>query len=294
MSFVPISPLDPRPSTLPRARSLLPQSVLGGAVVAAIGAVLLRGAPPERMQWALFTLFYLGGGAVLAIRIWAGHLNVGRLFGPVPSRSMLRLTLAALPLMAFSVAGFWLLFLPLSYVFPAFVRQWGLANANMKPVVTWSGWSMQVLVAVVLAPIAEEVLFRGLLLQRWAAKWGTWRAVMATSALFAVGHVELLGQFVFAVVMCALYLRTRSLWVPIATHALNNAIVSIGTLTAVLQPNAPDVKMTLTSLRAQWWVAPVVLAIGIALLEWYRRRYWAGVDVRGVLSGEVPYSRVDA
>jgi len=211
----------------------------------------------------------------------------------VPSRSMLQLTLAAVPMMAFSIAGFWLLFLPLSYVFPGFVKQWGLANANMKPAVTMSGWLMQVLVAVVLAPIAEEVLFRGLLLQRWATKWGTWRAVMATSALFAVGHVELLGHFVFGVVMCALYLRTRSLWVPIATHALNNAIVSVGTLSAVIQPAAPMDEMTLASLRSQWWVGPLLLAIGIALLEWYRRRYWAGVDVRGVLHGAVPYERVD-
>lgn len=293
MTFGSFSTLDPRPSPLPHARSLLPQCLLGGIVLAAIGAVILRGGPPERNEWVLFILFYLGGGAVLAYRIRAAHLDVRRLFGAVPSRSMLQLTLAAVPMMAFSIAGFWLLFLPLSYVFPGFVKQWGLANANMKPVVTMSGWLMQVLVAVVLAPIAEEVLFRGLLLQRWATKWGTWRAVMATSALFAVGHVELLGHFVFGVVMCALYLRTRSLWVPIATHALNNAIVSIGTLTAVLQPNAPDEKMTLTSLRAQWWVAPVVLAIGIALLEWYRRRYWAGVDVRGVLHGAVPYERVD-
>ncbi|HEY4217312.1 MAG TPA: type II CAAX endopeptidase family protein [Gemmatimonadaceae bacterium] len=279
-------------TSFPHARSLLPQCLLGGIVLAVIGAVFTRAAPPEQNEWVLFALFYIGGGAVLALRIRSSRLDVRKLFGAIPSRPTLRLTLVALPMMAFSIAGFWLLFLPLSYLLPGFVRTWGLANANMKPVVTLSAWIMQVIVAVILAPIAEETLFRGLLLQRWAEKWGTWRAVLATSALFAVGHVELLGHFVFGLVMCALYLRTRSLWVPIATHALNNAIVSVGTLSSVLQPKAAEEQMTLESLRSQWWVAPVLLAVGVALLEWYRRRYWAGIDVMGVLKGEVPYRRV--
>jgi membrane protease YdiL (CAAX protease family) len=269
---------------------LLIQCLLGGIAAAVIGVLISTSHELGPTEWLTFALFYAGGGLVLAIRLRRSGIDVRRLFGALPGRAALRLTVVAVPIMALSVAGFWLLFLPLAYVLPGFVRQWGLANANMRPVVTMSAWVLQFLVAVVMAPVVEEVLFRGIILQRWAEKWGTKNAVIASSALFAVGHVELLGHFVFGVAMCALYMRTKSLWVPIATHALNNGIVTVTTLASVLQPTHVEDQMTIESLKAQWWVGPVLLLVGVALLEWYRKRYWAGVDVRAVLTGELPYA----
>jgi hypothetical protein len=271
---------------------VLPQCLLGGSIAAGIGVLISKAMGHGSGQWGAFALFYVGGGAVLAIRIAVAKLDVRKLFGPLPSWVTLRLTVVAVAMLVLSMAGFWLLFLPLSFIAPGFVQKWGLATANMQPVVTMSAWVMQFLVAAVLAPIVEETLFRGLLLQRWATKWGTRRAVIVSSALFAVGHVELLGHFVFGLVMCALYLRTRSLWVPIATHALNNGLVTIGTLAAVLQPARPEEAMTLQTLRGQWWVGIVALVAGVVLLEWYRRRYWAGVNLRELFSRQTPYFAV--
>ncbi len=276
--------------------ALLLQCVLGGIAAGVIGFLILRkfGTVGDGAEWWGFAAFYLGGGLVLAARVWMSGIDVRRLFGPVPPRPVFRLTIVAVPMMALAIAGFWLLFLPLAYVAPGFVRQWGLASANMRPVVTLSGWSAQFLVAVVMAPVVEEVLFRGIILQRWAEKWGTRNAVIASSALFALGHVELLGHFVFGVVMCALYIRTKSLWVPIATHALNNGIVTVSTLASVLQPTHVEEQLTLESLKAQWWMGPLLLLIGAALLEWYRRRYWSDVNLRALLTGQLPYAAAEA
>ena len=81
--------------------------------------------------------------------------------------------------------------------------------------------------AIVLAvPVAEEVLFRGLLLGRFGAH-GYWRAGISVSALvFMLAHADAAHSIELSaggLLLAWLYQRTGSLWPPIALHALNNA-----------------------------------------------------------------------
>ena len=69
------------------------------------------------------------------------------------------------------------------------------------------------------------ICFRGFLLQRFAAKWGTSIAIIVVAILFALLHVDFLGAIVFSVVLSIVYIRTNSLLMPIAIHMLNNAFV---------------------------------------------------------------------
>lgn len=78
---------------------------------------------------------------------------------------------------------------------------------------------------VVVAPIAEEFIFRGILLHRWAAKWGVSSAILVSSILFGLLHINPFGLSVFGIVMALLYLRSRTIIVPIIAHSLNNACV---------------------------------------------------------------------
>jgi membrane protease YdiL (CAAX protease family)/GNAT superfamily N-acetyltransferase len=272
-----------------RARGLLVQCFFGAALLIAAARLILGPNAVGVDDSGMFALFYLGGGLVLAYRAAKAGVNAERLFGPRPSAAMLRLCIVAIPLGLLAIAGFWLLFLPLSFVAPDFVRTWAIENMNKVPVRTLPLWAAQFCVAVLIAPPVEELLFRGILMHRWARKWGTTTGVIASSALFALGHVELLGHFVFGVAMCALYLRTKSLWVPIATHALNNFIASSVELAGVLRPDKKGEEMSLLTLRSQWWVGLLLLVVALTLLEAYRRKFWRGVDLRALLAGPVPY-----
>jgi membrane protease YdiL (CAAX protease family) len=282
--------IKPSPFEKLRARGLLTQSMLG-AIVVLVAARFVPGlVDKSATDSGSFGLFYLGIALVLVARIRAADLNVDQLFGPVPTLATLRLTLVAIPLGVLSIAGFWILFLPLSYAAPNLVRTWAIEGMSRMEAHSFSAWLSRSIVAVIIAPVIEEVLFRGLLLQRWALRWGTLTGVILSSALFAIGHVEVLGHFAFGVAMAALYLRTRSLWVPIAAHSLNNFIVSVLTLPGELRPDKPEnQQMSVASLQSGWWVGIVVLAIGLALLEAYRRRYWKDVDLRALIRGPVPY-----
>ena len=83
-----------------------------------------------------------------------------------------------------------------------------------------------ILMAVVVAPVAEEIIFRGYFYGVIRCFGGRIPALLTSSLLFAAIHVHLPsipGLFILAVILCFLYERTASLWAPIALHAAFNA-----------------------------------------------------------------------
>lgn len=79
-------------------------------------------------------------------------------------------------------------------------------------------------VVVVVGPIAEEILFRGILFRRLLRRWPPLLAALGSSLLFGAAHFDLVGSTLMGLALVALYVRTRSLWVPVAAHALNNLL----------------------------------------------------------------------
>ncbi|HEY3067246.1 MAG TPA: CPBP family glutamic-type intramembrane protease [Methylomirabilota bacterium] len=95
----------------------------------------------------------------------------------------------------------------------------------------WEGKLVLVVIAVVLAPIGEELLFRGLVLPRLQQALGTVAGVALTSLLFAVLHLVygagMAIVFLLSVVLCWARLRTGGVRVPILLHAANNLVVTL-------------------------------------------------------------------
>jgi hypothetical protein len=82
----------------------------------------------------------------------------------------------------------------------------------------------------VAAPIAEEFFFRGLLFRYLRARGSLKRAVLVSSALFAVFHftpVLMPALFVFGIVQAWLVQRFDSLYPAILLHAINNGVLMV-------------------------------------------------------------------
>lgn len=80
--------------------------------------------------------------------------------------------------------------------------------------------------AVVVAPICEEVVFRGYLYPAAKRFAGPWVAAVCTALMFSAAHGSmsaLLPLFVFGLVLVALYEFTGSIWAPVAVHFVFNA-----------------------------------------------------------------------
>ncbi|NEO36040.1 MAG: CPBP family intramembrane metalloprotease [Moorea sp. SIOASIH] len=82
---------------------------------------------------------------------------------------------------------------------------------------------------IVLAPLLEELFFRGIILQKWAIKWGIKAGILTSSLLFAICHLNfnIVPLFISGTIYCVLYFKTGKLIVPIICHSLHNTIVTI-------------------------------------------------------------------
>jgi membrane protease YdiL (CAAX protease family) len=81
--------------------------------------------------------------------------------------------------------------------------------------------------AVVVAPLAEEIFFRGFLFAGLRERYGWVKAALISAAAFSLLHlqpVQALPIFVLGFFFALLYEKSRSLWPAIAMHATINAI----------------------------------------------------------------------
>ncbi len=90
------------------------------------------------------------------------------------------------------------------------------------------------IMVVVLAPILEELIFRGLILRGMLnANISPWVAIILSSLLFGIAHLnpwQFLGAGMIGLALGFIYWRTQSLWLVIFLHALNNFIAFVITL----------------------------------------------------------------
>lgn len=111
------------------------------------------------------------------------------------------------------------------------VSQLGLQPEGVKQVTDTVGQPSQLAktlaILALLAPLAEELVFRGLLYGWLARRWGTGVAFIASSLAFAAAHVEL--AHVLLVLPLGLWFgwlrrRTDSLLPSLLAHMINNGV----------------------------------------------------------------------
>ncbi len=89
---------------------------------------------------------------------------------------------------------------------------------------------------IFISPISEELIFRGVFLNRLQLAVPVVFAVLISSLLFAALHNfgSIFSAFIFGVCIAILYLKTDNIFVPILAHFLNNLFAEI---IVVMDPN---------------------------------------------------------
>lgn len=99
-------------------------------------------------------------------------------------------------------------------------------------------------VAVVVAPVVEEIFFRGFVFGGMRKKYGWRKAALISSALFAVIHLEwtaFLPIFILGCFFAYLYHRSNSIWPAILVHASTNAW-ALGAAYLIAKTGIPGLK----------------------------------------------------
>lgn len=84
------------------------------------------------------------------------------------------------------------------------------------------GALLGVVLAGLVAPVIEELLFRGFIYRAWERQWGWIPSMILTSLTFGVYHTHFLSAFVSSLIFVCIYRRTGTLVAPIIVHAAYN------------------------------------------------------------------------
>ncbi len=113
----------------------------------------------------------------------------------------------------------------LSFILPKYVESYLNEKrfTNISEMILWS------FLAMLLAPLIEELFFRGIILQKWAIKWGIKAGILTSSLLFAIGHFrfDIIPLFITGIILSILYFKTRCLITSMLFHFFHNTTVTI-------------------------------------------------------------------
>ena len=124
------------------------------------------------------------------------------------------------------ISGLWIL---LAEQLPSLQKSVEAMNAGAENIAGGNAFGT-FMIAVIAAPVVEEILFRGIVLRSMRKFTPAWAAILMSSVLFGVYHLNIV-QAVYATLMGVaagiLYERKRNLLFPILVHFANNLITML-------------------------------------------------------------------
>lgn len=196
----------------------------------------------KRAEITQLVMTALGPGSLVAEAVCVVFaLGLARLFaGPDWKRRLgwCRPSLAQVVLAFLLLPGIMVLSNGAYFLAQQFLPGLGHQQNMVEMLAGWPLW-LGLLAVGIGAPVAEEVMLRGFIGRGLVARYGVVGGILLTSMLFGALHVDpphVVATFFMGIVLHAAYLMTRSLWVPILLHALNNSL-------AVLQSKFPELDL---------------------------------------------------
>ena len=135
---------------------------------------------------------------------------------------------------------------------------------------------------VFLAPILEEVIFRGIILHRlMRTSMNTWLAIIIPALLFGIIHGNVLQgsyAFIIGIAFGLVYVWFRSIWAPIIMHITFNMNLLPGLLSSYLPGNENEASMSEVAFTL---IAIALLLVSISLLWvlWKRRKVVDSIEL---------------
>ena len=186
-----------------------------------------------------------------------------------------RLLLLVIPMLVFSVGTAEIIFYLLFFVSPETASEF--ANQDLLLTAEKTNYpllynAIEIISIIIIAPITEEVLFRGIFLHRWSTKWSIATATIISSIVFGCLHFNFIGISMLGFVLALTYLRTKSLIIPIAIHFLNNLIAVLLSLVNFLDPSQET--STFAEVQSYWWQGAIAIVISLPWLIIFSRNNW--------------------
>lgn len=157
------------------------------------------------------------------------EINPNRIIGKLPnSYRWLPIIGIVIARLIFSLGIFRVTYYPLSFIFPAWLEK-NLSSSFLDEAAKSFSPTLAVVLSIIngllVSPIFDAFIFQGIVLHRWAAKWGVRRAVISLSLLYSIFYsYNVLGGLTLGLMQNLLYIKSKTLIVPIICRVINNAL----------------------------------------------------------------------
>lgn len=158
---------------------------------------------------------------------------------------------------------------PLLMLFPSE----GLDKVN-EVITSTGGFGM--ICSILLIPVLEEMLFRGVIMGGAGREWGPMKAILVAAAIFGIIHLvpqQVVNAFFCGIILGYVYYRTKSLVPVIVIHMLNNAVAYI---TARMMPDSSAATMRQMIGNDVWYWIIYAVCTAIFVLALYN--VWRRLD----------------
>lgn len=249
-------------------------SISLGMVVSFYSAMVASDAVPPHLLLILNAVVMILMSLLLLNQMHDHNMPVDALLGGWPKLRSWWVLVMVLPVMLFSLGSGQLYFYLVAQLFPNVSET--LFNSPIE--ISTSGnplWKtlLSTFAIAAVAPFTEEFVFRGILLHRWAAKLGIVPAAICSSLLFGLLHPNPVGLSVFGLAISLIYLRTRSLWIAIAFHAINNGTVVVLELLSSSATTFEPIDIQ-QQLSLAWKFGCLLVALSSPFLLLFFQQYW--------------------
>jgi membrane protease YdiL (CAAX protease family) len=226
--------ITPRPSGIPIRFRHIALLLIGGIIVGVVTAIIMA-APVYVFSHSKFALSAIFGICLYGAWIVGYHwlsakyrwTDLGTRFAPVGKRVLALSTLAGIGLVLFIASA-------------AELLQWAGIKIDHIPTPdilpqNWRELPLAIFVIVFVGPIAEELIFRGLLLDWLKQKMNVWAAAIILSVIFSLLHANpfSMGAVGWLAFSHRLLLGLTASALVIKYHSLRPSLVMHGTMNAV-------------------------------------------------------------
>ncbi len=198
----------------------------------------------QYLGMSLITLYLWRKGYFSNSQMTEGHVS--------PSNYLLTTVLA--------LAGIWILNVLTNYT------QWIPDILEDKYEFILDSWAGILCVAVI-APIVEEIVFRGAITRALLKAFSPWKAILISAAIFGLFHInpaQILPAFLMGIPLAWVYYKVDNITPCCVMHILNNSIA------AYVMKNYPEVE-TLEQLVSIGVMLALALAAGVVFALCWRQ-----------------------
>jgi len=177
------------------------------------------------------------GGAITLLWVWTDIRRYGPSFLPQIGlqQSVIKTNQSVMLVFLLFSATHFLAWTYRSVILPL-VGQEGIIGgasqmfAHIRETGSVLGMAGFLVLALIVGPVMEEVIFRGYLQSAFARRLPEWGAILITSLLFMAGHGPMLlwpMYFIYSVAWGWIFMHTKSLKMAIAIHMLSNLFYTV-------------------------------------------------------------------